>query len=77
MTLRTLVAAALLWLAAIPTRAGDGPVNVGERLTLASKVLGEDRPLLVYLPPGYADSQARYPLLVLLDGQETSSTRAA
>lgn len=35
---------------------------------LASKVLGEDRVINVYLPPDYAKGTVRYPVLVALDG---------
>ncbi len=35
---------------------------------LASQVLQEERAYRVYLPPGYADSDARYPALYLLHG---------
>ncbi len=41
---------------------------MGERITYASKILAEERELLVYFPAGYQQSQTSYPLLVLLDG---------
>lgn len=34
-----------------------------------SKVLGNTRNLIVYLPPGYADSKQKYPVLYVHDGQ--------
>lgn len=44
------------------------PIVIGQSLTLHSHVLGEDRPLLVYTPTGYAGSGATYPVMYLLDG---------
>lgn len=41
---------------------------LGETLSIESKVLGERRVLNVYLPPDYAKSDARYPVLYALDG---------
>ncbi len=52
----------------------------GERVTLPSKVLGEERTLLVALPEGYARSARQYPVLYLTDGEtqfaHTSATAA-
>lgn len=36
----------------------------------ASATLGNTRTLIVYLPPGYAESDERYPVLYVLDGQD-------
>jgi predicted alpha/beta superfamily hydrolase len=51
---------------------------IGERFELRSKALGETRRYFVHLPPRYRLSNARYPVLVVLDGDEnfghTSST---
>lgn len=41
---------------------------IGETITLQSKTLGERRVINVYLPPDYAKSGARYPVLYMLDG---------
>ena len=41
---------------------------LGETLTLDSKLLGEKRVINVYLPPDYATSGARYPVLYMPDG---------
>jgi predicted alpha/beta superfamily hydrolase len=45
------------------------PVVIGETRHLHSKLLNEDRTYKVHLPPGYAASGERYPVLYLLDGQ--------
>jgi hypothetical protein len=47
----------------------------GTRMKLMSRVLGEEREFIVTLPAGYEQSQERYPLLLLLDGD--SLPRAA
>lgn len=45
------------------------PLTIGETLTLASKVLQENRALNIYLPQGYSpDSAKTYPVIYLLDG---------
>ena len=43
-------------------------VSVGKRFVLHSQILGEDREVLVHLPPGYDIARKRYPVLFLLDG---------
>jgi predicted alpha/beta superfamily hydrolase len=47
---------------------GGEPITIGERLTVASKVLGEERTILVSTPLGYGRGQQRYPVLYLTDG---------
>ncbi|NOK39478.1 hypothetical protein HMI49_40560 [Corallococcus exercitus] len=50
--------------------AGDEPIVVGTRTTLTSKVLGEERPLMIHLPDGYeAAPTERYPVLYVLDAE--------
>jgi len=44
----------------------DSTIAIGTRHTLSSRILGEDRPYLVYQPAGPAG--VRRPVLVLLDG---------
>jgi len=44
------------------------PVGFGETFRLASAVLGEERVINVYLPPDYARSETRFPVLFALDG---------
>ena len=50
-----------------PTPASD-PAVVHESFTLDSQVLGEQRRLNVYIPPGYAHSDTVYPVLYMPDG---------
>jgi predicted alpha/beta superfamily hydrolase len=53
-------------------------VVIGKTIDLDSKVLGEERQIMVYLPPGYGQTTTKYPVLYLLDGrahfQHASST---
>ncbi|MCP4203619.1 MAG: hypothetical protein GY769_16995 [bacterium] len=60
----------LLFLSLIPPAAADSPepMPFAERRTLSSKVLGEDREVLVSTPQGYGTGQKSYPVLYLTDG---------
>ncbi len=64
----------LFWLLAIPAARAQlapavTPLTVGLTDTLRSAILGEVRPLNIYLPEGYtASDTARYPVIYLLDG---------
>jgi predicted alpha/beta superfamily hydrolase len=44
------------------------PLAFGETFRLSSAELGEQRVINVYLPPDYAQSQSRFPVLFALDG---------
>jgi len=47
------------------------PITIGERHSIHSEVLGEERPYWVYLPRSYSDTtyaKLDYPVLYLLDG---------
>ena len=47
----------------------ETPINVGQSLSLHSKVLNEDRNILIYLPEGYKESTATYPVVYLMDAE--------
>lgn len=53
-------------------------IVLGKSIRLNSKVLNEERQILVYLPTGYEQTGTKYPVLYLLDGrahfQHASST---
>jgi predicted alpha/beta superfamily hydrolase len=53
-------------------------ITIGKSILLQSKVLGEERQIMIYLPPGYEQTRTKYPVLYLLDGrahfQHASST---
>jgi predicted alpha/beta superfamily hydrolase len=44
------------------------PLAIGETFQLESTLLGERRVINVYLPPGYAEAKAAYPVLYMPDG---------
>lgn len=44
-------------------------ITVGERFTITSKLLGEDRTIFVSLPASYSHSSQRFPVLYLTDAQ--------
>jgi predicted alpha/beta superfamily hydrolase len=64
---RCFVACALLTLLPSILCAGE-TIEIGQRISLHSEILDEDRSLLVYLPESYDSSDFRYPVLFLLDG---------
>ncbi len=53
---------------ATPAPPAPGAIVIGQRKTMTSKVMGEERAYLVHLPPGYDDHDASYPVIYLLDG---------
>lgn len=61
--------AALGWLLLSAAAAAE-PIVIGETRTLASQILGEERGLMIHLPPGYGRGAERYPVLYLLDGRD-------
>jgi enterochelin esterase-like enzyme len=73
-TLKIIVAAWADQVAKEPTKSTrTGDIRVHERF--ASKNLGNERRLLVWLPPGYEkDADARYPVLYMHDGQNVFDT---
>jgi predicted alpha/beta superfamily hydrolase len=51
-----------------PVKAAPAVAALGPTLTIDSKILGELRVINVYLPPDYATSATRYPVLYMPDG---------
>ena len=59
----------LLLLLPAPLAAQEGePIVIGRSYSLPSAALGEQRTVNVWLPPGYAEGEARYPVIYLIDG---------
>lgn len=44
------------------------PIVIGEQRVLRSVTLGDEREINIWLPPGYGQSNKRYPVLYLIDG---------
>ncbi|MCJ8273029.1 MAG: alpha/beta hydrolase-fold protein, partial [Psychrosphaera sp.] len=42
-------------------------LDLGEKITLPSKIMGNQRELYVRLPPGFSESKQHYPVIYLLD----------
>jgi len=68
-----LVVTALFFTGPGPVRAASPAdetesVEIGKVIRIQSKILGEERPILVYVPGDYVYSGASYPVLYLLDG---------
>ncbi|HWQ86280.1 alpha/beta hydrolase [Brevundimonas sp.] len=63
---------AALWPLAAPAAAQVAveptPITIGQSFALPSTVMGGAREINVWLPPGYAAGEMRYPVLYLLDG---------
>lgn len=43
-------------------------ISFGKSFKIHSKIIGEEREIYVYLPPGYDNNQKEYPVLYLTDG---------
>jgi predicted alpha/beta superfamily hydrolase len=46
----------------------DNKIVIGEKVTIQSKVLDEQRTMFIYLPKSYNSSNTNYPVIYLLDG---------
>jgi len=58
-----------VYVSAQTTEVSKTPLNIGEAVTLKSKILSEERVLNIYLPQGYkAQDTLKYPVLYVLDG---------
>jgi len=66
---RALFALVLLCVAAGFAGAGE-PITIGETITLPSKIMGEERTILVSTPPGYDQTSQSYPVLYMTDGNQ-------
>lgn len=51
-----------------PAQETEEKITIGHYVTMQSKILGEERRLLVYLPHGYQETNKRYPVIYQLDG---------
>jgi predicted alpha/beta superfamily hydrolase len=72
---RRLVLAALVSL--LPAYAAAQSIELGERLTVRSDTLGEERVIFVRTPRQYATTTERYPVLYLTDGEAQFAHTAA
>lgn len=56
--------------------AQDVNIKIGHRDSVQSKILNENRNLIISLPEGYETSGQNYPVLYLLDGNEATLSEA-
>jgi predicted alpha/beta superfamily hydrolase len=56
------------FLVAIPETSAFDKVTIGEKLTIYSEIIGEDRPISVYIPKGVNDDDSLY-VIYLLDSE--------
>ncbi len=66
--MRTLAATILVLCLVAVTAAAAEPITIGEKVTIQSKILGEERTILISTPANYARSTERYPVLYMTDG---------
>ena len=66
--MRRIAAFTALLCLAIGLAHADEPITIGERITIQSKILDEERTILVSTPPGYEQTTQRYPVLYMTDG---------
>ncbi len=57
----------LVCLVAAAANAGE-PITIGETITLQSKIMGEERTVLVSTPPGYEQGTGTFAVLYMTDG---------
>ncbi len=68
MRLRAVSIFLVVCLASIVSHAQNRALQAAERIVIHSKVLNEDRPILVRLPAGAQAGKAKYPVLYMTDG---------
>lgn len=64
---QVLAAVCVMVCVAMVATAGE-PITIGETVKLQSKIMGEERTILISTPANYARSQERYPVLYMTDG---------
>ncbi len=48
----------------------DSQITIGTKHIIKSFILNEERTIQIYTPDGYSESEQRYPVLYILDGQQ-------
>ena len=74
--LTVLLAVVIMNTNVIAQKDGDLITN-GIFRTLRSKIMNEERKLLISLPPGYERSNKEYPVIYITDGSEYTFQRSA
>ncbi|WP_291865154.1 alpha/beta hydrolase-fold protein [Maribacter sp.] len=70
MNIKILIASFIYFLSFNSYAQNSGKDNiVGSLFSMESKILNDEREIQIFLPDGYSDSNVRYPVLYVLDGQ--------
>lgn len=67
----TILITLLIFQLAAVTELDKQPIILGEKITIHSEILAEDRTFLINLPSNYQDSEENYPVLFQIQGSET------
>jgi len=67
----TILITSLIFQLAAVVEVEKSPIILGEKITIHSEVLDEDRSFLINLPSNYEDSEDNYPILFQIQGSET------
>ncbi len=62
------LAAAIALILGVSNLGAGQPITIGEVVKIPSRILGEERTLLISTPANYTNSSERYPVLYLTDG---------
>ena len=65
---KMILIAAILMGSIVIANTGDHKYVIGEKVTMRSDVLDEDRTIIVFMPDTYGISDKNYPVMYLLDG---------
>lgn len=60
---------AVLLTCLVNANSGDNKYVIGEKVTMKSEILNEDRTIIVFTPEAYGISDKSYPVMYLLDGE--------
>ena len=66
---KLIIIVAILFGSLVILKADEQNFSIGELITIKSKVLDEDRNIVVYTPSSYSASKQHYPVIYLLDGE--------
>ena len=55
----------LIILVALPETSASDEISIGEKFTIHSEIIGEDRPISVYIPKGVNEDDSLYAIYLL------------
>lgn len=66
---RSIAIAVVIYLLLVASRCAADPAACSQRFTISSRILGQDRTILVSLPASYGQGTQRYPVLYITDAE--------